>query len=68
MLHTYARDIWSDRIVFRDELAAALPANGAVLRQATSNREIRQSIDERAGAADWLLLMDGGPAGKGIRS
>ena len=30
MLHTYARDIWSEKIVFADHLATALPANGAV--------------------------------------
>jgi GNAT superfamily N-acetyltransferase len=65
MLHTYARDIWSEKIVFRDELTTALTANGAVLQPTTSDREIRQSIDERAGAAEWVLLMDGESAGKG---
>jgi GNAT superfamily N-acetyltransferase len=65
MLHTYARDIWSEKIVFRDELTTALTANGAVLQPTTSDREIRQSIDERAGAAEWVLLIDGESAGTG---
>src|SRR5580765_3798205 len=36
MLHTYARDIASEKIVFHDKLASALPANGATLRRLTS--------------------------------
>ena len=29
MLHTYARDIWSEKIVFEDGVTTALQANGA---------------------------------------
>jgi GNAT superfamily N-acetyltransferase len=65
MLHTYARDIWSERIVFADHLGTALPANGAVLRQVTSDEEVRGSIAERAGQAEWLLQVDGQSAGNG---
>jgi GNAT superfamily N-acetyltransferase len=65
MLHTYARDIWSEKIVFRDQFTTALPAQGAVLRPQTSDEEIRASIAERAGAADWLLQVDGVQAGTG---
>jgi GNAT superfamily N-acetyltransferase len=65
MLHTYARDIWSEKIVFADHLATALPANGAVLRQQTPDEEIRLSIAERAGQAEWLLHVDGQSAGNG---
>jgi GNAT superfamily N-acetyltransferase len=65
MLHTYARDIWSEKIVFADELATALPANGASLQQLTSDEEIHLSIAERAGLAEWQLQVDGQPAGTG---
>ena len=65
MLHTYARDIWTESIVFRDELTTALPANGALLCQVTSDEETRCAIEERAGGTDWTLQVDGEPAGKG---
>lgn len=65
MLHTYARDIWSEKIVFADRLTTALPANGAVLQPLTSDQEIRLSIAERAGQAEWQLQVDGQPAGNG---
>ena len=65
MLHTYACDIRSEKIVFADELTTALPANGAVLQQLTSDEEIHLSIAERAGQAEWQLQVDGQPAGNG---
>jgi GNAT superfamily N-acetyltransferase len=65
MLHTYARDIWSEKIVFSDQLTTALPPNGAVLRPMTSAEEIRLSIAERAGHAEWMLEVDGRAAGTG---
>jgi GNAT superfamily N-acetyltransferase len=65
MLHAYARDIWSERIVFADQLGTALPAQGAVLQQLTPAEEIQLAIAERAGQAEWLLQVDGHPAGNG---
>lgn len=65
MLHTYARDIWSEAIVFRDGITTTLPANGAVLQPLTPDEEIRRSIEERQGGPEWLLRVDGAPAGKG---
>jgi GNAT superfamily N-acetyltransferase len=65
MLHTYARDIWSEKIVFADRLTTVLPANGAVLQQLTSDEEIQLSIAERAGQAEWQLQVDGQSAGTG---
>ena len=65
MLHTYARDVWSEAIVFRDGLTTALPANGAVVQPQTSDEEVRAAIAERAGGPEFLLLVDGQPAGKG---
>jgi len=65
MLHAYARDIWSEKIVFGDGFRTALPANGAILQPLTSDDETRLSIAERAGCAEWLLEVEGKPAGKG---
>jgi GNAT superfamily N-acetyltransferase len=65
MLHTYARDIWSEKIVFGDRFTTALPANGAILQPLTSDDETRLSVTERAGSAEWLLEVEGRPAGKG---
>ena len=65
MLHTYARDIWSEAIVFRDGFTTTLPANGAVLQPLTSDEEVRASIAERQGGPEFVLHVDGQPAGKG---
>jgi GNAT superfamily N-acetyltransferase len=58
MLHTYARDIWSEKIVFHDGVATALAANGAVLHQVTPDEETRVAIAERQGGTEWRLQLD----------
>ncbi len=65
MFHTYARDIWSEKIVFNEGLTTALPANGAVLHPLTPDEETRRSIVERQGGPEWQLHVDGEPAGRG---
>jgi GNAT superfamily N-acetyltransferase len=65
MFHTYARDVASESIIFHDRITTALPANGALLQQLTSDKEIGCSIAERAGGGKWLLRVDGQPAGNG---
>jgi GNAT superfamily N-acetyltransferase len=57
MLHTYARDIWSEKIVFRDANTTALPPNGAVVRRVTSDKETRCAIAERAGNTECVLQL-----------
>jgi len=59
MLHTHARDIVSEAIVFRDEVTTALPAMGAVLRCKTPEDETRRCIDERQGGPEWALDLNG---------
>jgi GNAT superfamily N-acetyltransferase len=59
MLHTYARDIWAEKIVFEDHATTTLPANGTVLHACTPAEEIRQAIEERAGGGEWRLELDG---------
>jgi GNAT superfamily N-acetyltransferase len=65
MLHTYARDVSSEAIVFRDGFTTALPANGAVLEPLTSDEDVRLAMAERQGGPEFLLRVDGQPAGKG---
>jgi hypothetical protein len=47
MLHTYACEIVSERIVFHDKLTTTLPANGATLRCVTPLEEIKAQIEQR---------------------
>jgi GNAT superfamily N-acetyltransferase len=65
MLHTYARDIASEKIVFHDKLSTALAANGATLRQTTSDEEARASIERRQGGPEYVLELDGKVVGQG---
>ena len=65
MLHTYARDVTSESIVFRDGVTTALPTNGAVLQQVTSDDDTRAAIAERQGGCEWRLLMSGEIAATG---
>ena len=65
MLHTYARDIWTEKIIFHDGFTTALPSNGAVLRQMTSEEETRQCIAARQGGPEWQLLVGGEAAATG---
>jgi len=65
MLHTYARDIASEKIVFHDERTTALAANGATLRCVTSDDDAQRHIEDRRGGPEWLLEVDGQVAGKG---
>jgi GNAT superfamily N-acetyltransferase len=65
MLHAYGRDIVSEKIVFHDELTTNHRADGAVLRLATGEDEIRACIENRQGGGEWLLEVDGQEAAKG---
>jgi GNAT superfamily N-acetyltransferase len=65
MLHTYAREIASEKIVFHDQLTTSLPPNGAVLRRVTAEKEIRLCQEQRQGGGEWLLEVEGTVAAKG---
>jgi GNAT superfamily N-acetyltransferase len=65
MLHTYARDIWSEKIVFRDAITTTLPANGATVKQLTSDQEIWNAIAQRQGGAEYQLVLDGSTVATG---
>jgi GNAT superfamily N-acetyltransferase len=65
MIHTYARDVTSEKIVFHDGLTTAFPSGGATLRCVTADEDIKQHIEERQGGPEWVLELDGQAAGKG---
>ncbi len=65
LLAACGRDLAPDAIVFADAGATSLPANGAVLRRQTSERQTAAAIRHRAGTCEWTLEFDGMPIGKG---
>ena len=65
MLHTYAREIRTEAIVFHDGLTTTLPSNGAILRQVTSDADTQVAIAQRQGGGEWRLELDGTVAATG---
>lgn len=59
MLHTYARDIASEKIVFHDHADTALPSRGATLRPVTGAEKLREFMADRQGCAEWALDCGG---------
>jgi GNAT superfamily N-acetyltransferase len=57
MLHTYARDIRSEKIIFRDGVTTTLESNGAVLEPMTGEEEARRAIAARQGGSEWRLRL-----------
>ena len=57
MLHTYARDVRSEKIVFRDGVTTALESNGAVLEPVTGEEDARRAIAARQGGPEWRLQL-----------
>jgi GNAT superfamily N-acetyltransferase len=58
MLHTYARDIRSEKIVFRDGVTTALESSGAVLEMTTGEEDTRRAVAEpfrRRGFGAYLV-------------
>src|SRR5207342_2870093 len=54
-----ARDIWSEKIVFRDGVTTRLEANGSRLHQVTPDIEVQAAIAARQGGTEWHLQCDG---------
>ena len=65
MLHAFARDISSEKIVFRDGFTTSLSPNGTILLQMTSGDETRAAIAQRQGGTEWQLQLDGEVVGTG---
>ena len=60
-----ARDIGTERIVFRDAETTMHAVNGATLRCVTSAEEIQTAIDERQGGGEWVVEIDGTTVARG---
>jgi hypothetical protein len=65
MLHTYASDFVSEKIVFHDKMNTALPPGGATIRCVTPDEEIKRQIEQRQGGPECVLEVEGQEAGKG---
>jgi len=65
MLHTFAREITAEKIVFRDAFTTSLPSASAVLRCVTSQQETRAQLAQRSGSTEFILEVDGEIAGHG---
>jgi len=65
MCLAFARDIGTERIVFRDAVTTNLPANGVTLRRVTSAEEIDTAIAERQGGGEWAAELDGAAIASG---
>jgi GNAT superfamily N-acetyltransferase len=59
MLHTYAREVSSASIVFRDGVTTALASDGAVLEAVTPDEETRAAMRQRQGGGEWRLRLGG---------
>src|SRR5438270_644968 len=57
MLHTYARDVSSEKIVFHDSVTTALAPNGAILQKVTADEETLDAIAQRQGGTEWRLQL-----------
>lgn len=59
MLHSYGRDIVSERIVFADQRTTQLTGNGAVMCPGTPVEAVYSAIEQRRGGGEWRLELDG---------
>lgn len=65
LVQAYGRNVFCEKIVFRDAMTTALPANGAELRPLTPRAEILESVEQRRGGGEWTLCVAGTEVGKG---
>jgi GNAT superfamily N-acetyltransferase len=65
LILTYARDIGTERVVFRDHTTTTLHANGATLRCVTPVKDIQTAIAQRQGGGEWVVEMDGAVVARG---
>jgi GNAT superfamily N-acetyltransferase len=65
MCLAHARDIGTERIVFRDGVTTAHRPNGVTLRRVTPVDEIQRAIAERQGGGEWVVEIDGTTVGRG---
>jgi len=62
---TYARDIGSERVVFRDHETTTHVMSGVTLERVTPREDIETAIAERQGGGEWVVEIDGAVVAKG---
>ena len=65
MALTFARDVATDRVIFRNAVTTTHVLPGAILRCVTALADIQSAIVARQGGGEWLLEMNGTVVGKG---
>jgi GNAT superfamily N-acetyltransferase len=65
MCLAHARDIGSERIVFRDAETTMHNAGGATLRCVTPPEDIQTAIAARQGGGEWVVEIDGAVVARG---
>lgn len=59
LTHAWNAHLRTERIIFHDQTTTQLPANGALLRQATAADTARIFTHHAEPVGDWLLELDG---------
>ena len=59
MCLTFARDIGTERVVFRDHVTTTLTLADATLRRVTPVEEIQTAIAQRQGGGEWVVESGG---------
>jgi GNAT superfamily N-acetyltransferase len=62
---TFARDLATEKVVFRDSETTSHTIPGAAMRCLTPEAEIQEAIAVRAGGGEWALEVAGTAVGKG---
>ncbi|HKQ47734.1 MAG TPA: GNAT family N-acetyltransferase [Phycisphaerae bacterium] len=65
MLHTYANDVTSEKILFHDKATTALAIPNAVFRPAVPDDAAQLSAHEMDPHANWVVTLDGSLAAAG---
>ena len=59
MCLTFARDIGTERVVFRDHVTTAHTIAGSTVKRVTPVEEIQTAIAERQGGGEWVVESNG---------
>lgn len=65
MLHTYARDIQSEKIIFEDQLTTHMVLSNALLIPSIANNQLQNFIENRSGGPEWHLVLKDQTIGSG---
>src|SRR5262249_49614062 len=61
----FAREISTEKIVFRDGCTTSIPSGDAALVCVTPEAETRAQLDARAGSTEFVLELNREPVGRG---